>query len=549
MRILIVDCLARGGSGRLATVDVIGVGPRLVAGILESKGLNVKIVPFEEFIKFRDERLAKYDLLLVSGMSSDEKCVGITLEKWRRVRKYAIIGGPIAFGYVEGSKDVMEDVIIVCGEGEKTVDELFNHIVDEGVEILSDVELLKNIKGLIFKTHDDIVFTGFPEHPSSTELDSYMPSTRRVKDYPQYWACRVYVEVVRGCSNFRRPSIKLPDGRKCINCSNCFKAKPLSLRLKCPLDIPAGCGYCSIPQLYGPPRSRSVNVIVKEVFELLDLGVTRIVLSAADFLDYGRDELVKPQPLTDPTWPPPNLDRIEELLSTLTAHEAFRKGKAVLSIENLKANLVDEEVARLLGKYLKGTTVHIGCETGSEKQALEIGRPVTPRDVVRAVKLLKRCGLRPYVYFIHGLPGQKIEYVKETVNIMRELEKVGVEKITTYRFTPLPLTAFSKFPRGKPYVKDKLSRMIVLEAKRINLKYKMELVNSSIPCVIVRPYYKMGKYAIGYPIYHGPVVKVENGIKYVGFKVVVKVKRVLSERLVEGVIVKVLEKVAKDVRK
>ena len=42
-RFILIDCLARGSSGRKATIDVIGAGPRVVAGILESIGCHVVI--------------------------------------------------------------------------------------------------------------------------------------------------------------------------------------------------------------------------------------------------------------------------------------------------------------------------------------------------------------------------------------------------------------------------------------------------------------------------------------------------------------------------
>ena len=51
-------------------------------------------------------------------------------------------------------------------------------------------------------------------------------------------------------------------------------------------------------------------------------GVTRIVLSAPCFLDYGRDLLVEPEPLTDPRSPESNYNEIEKLLTAGTSKGA-----------------------------------------------------------------------------------------------------------------------------------------------------------------------------------------------------------------------------------
>ncbi|MDK2384085.1 MAG: radical SAM protein, partial [Candidatus Korarchaeota archaeon] len=303
-------------------------------------------------------------------------------------------------------------------------------------------------------------------------LNRYRASGRHLEGYGEPWALRFYVEVVRGCSNFYRTLLRLPDGRKCVLCDLC-RSGPLGARVSCPIGIPAGCGYCGVPEIYGPPRSRDPRVVASEIRELVDHGATRIVLSAPDILDYGRDLLVDPLPLTDPRSPPPNLEALEELFETILAvvPEA-RDGDVVVFIENIKPNLVDERVAELLGRYFKGTPVHIGVETGDPEHARALGRPASPEEALRAARLLRRHGMRPYVYFIHGLPGQTLTTARRTVSLMKKLGRAGVEKVTVERFTPLPGTAFQDMPPAPPAYRDKASLMIVREASRINIEAK-----------------------------------------------------------------------------
>ena len=51
MKPLIVDTLASGKGTRLTTRDVIGAGPRTVAGVLEKHGMEPTIVPVERYLR------------------------------------------------------------------------------------------------------------------------------------------------------------------------------------------------------------------------------------------------------------------------------------------------------------------------------------------------------------------------------------------------------------------------------------------------------------------------------------------------------------------
>ncbi len=534
-RVLLVDCLARGKGERKATLDVVGVGPRSISGVLEREGVDVRIYVFEELAS-NPAVMLDYDVLMVSAMSSDKGCATRTLRYWREYGSGpAIIGGPISEEY-SLLLDKGFDLIVV-GEGEKVVKALLDAGLRDGV--LPSIHELNLIVGLAYKVNDKIVFTGRAPRLTRSELDFFKPSTKRITDYPHYWGLRVYVEVVRGCSNFIRPRMKLANGVKCIDCDLCRQGT-LEQRLYCPVNIPPGCGYCSVPALYGPPRSRSINSIYDEVKELVDIGVTRIVLSAPDFLDYGRDWLVEPLPLTNPREPPPNTKAIEKLLNKLWSIPEISSGEVVVMIENIKANLVDEEVARLLGEFLKDTPVHIGCETGSEKHAIDIGRPNTPEECIKAVELLARHGLRPYVYFIHGLPVQTIDTAIDTVNVMEKVFEKGAEKITVYRFTPLPGTAFEGFPPGPPSIKDPASRLIDEKAVELNRDYKKKMLGRKLEVIVVGRKRSDG---IAYPVKHGPVVVISGGSIYYGYRVLVEIVDVVSDRLVRGKIKRVLKKV------
>ena len=527
MRPLIVDALGAGRSGRVATIDALGSGPRAVAGILERKGMEPKIRTAGEAL--RDHRqVQEYDVLLISAMTVDLPSVKRLVRYWRRTHKdkNVIVGGPISSSPDDALMKAGADLAVI-GESERTLQEVLDRDPDLA---LKDHE---SIPGTAYHFRGGIVVNPLRPPMSRTEYDSYMPSTKTIRDYPLHFASRVYVEVLRGCSNYRRSRLQLRDDRKCTDCDKCIKGG-LYDRYECPAMIPPGCGYCSVPSLFGPPRSRSVERIVEEVSALLDCGVKRIVLSAPDFLDYGRDLLVEPMPLTDPTEPPANHEAIEALLSRLSEIHSFRNGSAAIMVENIKASLVDEALAKIMGEYLAGSAVNIGCETGSETHSVLLGRPSSPKETSRVIELLSRAGLKPYVYFIHGLPGQSIDTARETRNMINESVKKGAERIILYRFQPLPMSAFGDCPAPPPAEGDPGSRIIHEAARQANLKLKRDLLGTSLRVVLAQEYDRDRSYVVAYPLQHGPVVLVRDARSMIGESHEAVIERVVSERMVGG---------------
>ena len=532
MRPLIVDALAYGRGKRQATRDVIGAGPRSIAGVLESKGLAPRIAPVEEALG-RAFDFSAYDLLMVSGMTSDLRSVRKMVARWRKESEGPVlIGGPVASD-VEILRRVAAD-LAVTGEGESTLLELLSLGLDEAS--VPGAEELASVKGLLYRTDDGVQINPLRPRMSRKEYDELTPSTRTISSYPLFRAARVYVEALRGCSNYHRAQGVLPE-ETCESCNLC-RSGGLEARYDCPHGVPPGCGYCSVPSLFGAPKSRSVEKIQDEVESLLREGVRRVVLSAPGFLDYGRDLLVEPEPLTDPRSPEPNYEALESLLSGLSELAPLAEGGASLMIENLKGDLVTERAAKVLGQYLSGTPVNIGFETGSDIHSRKIGRSSTPRENLRAVRRLRNAGLKPYVYFVNGLPGQNEGTVKATVSAIDDSVAAGASRIILYRFQPLPMSAFQDLPRAPPAARDPLSGLVHDAALRANSRLKKDLIGSRIRVVVAEPYSRDRRFHVAYPMLHGPVVLVERAQGLEGEVVEVEVSGVASDRIVIGTLVR-----------
>ncbi|ABM79925.1 B12-binding domain-containing radical SAM protein [Hyperthermus butylicus] len=521
MDVVVVDALAHGRyARRQVTVDVIGAGPRTVAGVLEQKGLNVDLYIAEDVVE-NPSRLRGYSALLVSGMSVDEPTVARIVRLWRRnSRGPVIVGGPIAAD-PEFLVRVRGDVG-VYGEAEPVIEKLVETGIFEQQRL--DPRTLERLCGIVYVENGGRLRVNrrCPIMPRRV-WERYRPSTRVIRGYPLYWAARVYVEVVRGCSNYSFPRL---DG---ILPPELLPEKPIP-----------GCAYCSVIPLYGYARSRSIDHVYEEVKELIDQGVHRIVLSGPDFLDYGRDWLVEPSPLLDPRNPPPNTKAIAELLRRITAIPEVSSGEVSVMVENIKPNLVNDEVVLVLGRYLRGTPVHIGAETGDNKLLEALGRSATVYEVVKAVRLLRRHGLRPYVYIMYCLPGETSRTIRQTVEYMEKLYNAGAEKITVYKFTPLPLSYLHKLAGTNYDTKCPNPHPVRLRAEEINKRAKRRLIGLRIRVIIVG-YYR-GRRPLGYPLKHGPVVLLDRGS--IGDLVDARIVDVISDRMVEATVIKRIKTLA-----
>ncbi len=524
MSVVIVDALSAGHGIRSSSRDSIGCGPRAIAGVLERADISCRIHRIEDILSTR-RTLKGYSHCAISGMSMDLPVISRCTAIWRHTRPNGkvLLGGPIATDWRNTLQVCRPDVLVV-GEGEETLAQL----VDRG--ILHDEIDLTEIRGIAYLEGNNTIFTGERRLiPEDVLWREFPPSTVRVIDYRAYQASRVYVETVRGCSNFNRAKITLPDGRECSHCGNCDSPES-TRRQRCPEGIPPGCGFCSVPNIWGPPRSRPIESVVAEVRELVELGVHRIVLESPDFLDYSRGLY----PMTNPCEPPANIDAISDLLKTLVEIPEISDGDCHISIENMKACLFSDQVARSISGVLSHISPNIGLETGSPEHAERIGKCGGPADVLRAVRTAVKYKMNPYVYFIYGLPGEDENTVRESEDMMKELSEAGAERIILYGFRALPGSAFEEFRSASE--RDPIGKRLRRVAEKINYQKKKDYVGETIRGIAAEPSFDHHGYTMIYPLTDGPLMTVSGGYSP-GTLVRVKIEEVISAGLVKGVVV------------
>ncbi len=464
MRALLVDAQGAGSVGR-AFVEWIPAGIRSIGGVLEQKKVSFDLAVIEEFLKSpRDYE--DYDIYFLSAMTSDLPLIDRASRIIKDVKRPLILGGPITFD-VTASLKILNGDVAVIGEGERAL----THLLDLGLldgEIPGEEELLK-VEGVAYLDKKGHIRKNPSEgYLTKKELNRLRPSTSVVKYYPYYEHAGVAVEILRGCSNFHRA--RGYHEKVCVRgCKNCSD-EVLEKRLSCPAGIPAGCGFCSVGGLYGPPRSRDLYHIVSEIKDLIERGVKKISFIVPDPLDYKRDELVEPEPLTDPAFPEPNYMEIEKLCREIWDIKEVAEEKVLVSIRDVKATLVTERSAEILKKYFHASIIGLGCESGSVEHCRKLGRGYPPSVVKRAVDILNKYGLSPKINLIIGLPGQNKDTVEDTLRLIDSLED-NVLYFDAARFEALPGTAFENCKSDFGPITDVDTKRLFERVKEVHEKH------------------------------------------------------------------------------
>ena len=102
----------------------------------------------------------------------------------------------------------------------------------------------------------------------------------------------------------------------------------------------------------------------------------------------------------------------------------------------------------MVKKYCSNDNIIIGAQSGSQKILDLCHRGHTVEDVIKAVELTLKSGLKANVDFIFGLPDETAEDVKMTINVMEDLVRMGA-RIHAHSFIPLPMTPFAREPARK----------------------------------------------------------------------------------------------------
>jgi len=102
--------------------------------------------------------------------------------------------------------------------------------------------------------------------------------------------------------------------------------------------------------------------------------------------------------------------------------------------------------------------IALGVESGSEEVLQQIKKKVTAEQVRTAVTRLSAYGIQSKGFFIFGFPGETLDQMRETRQLIMQLGELGMTEISAFQFKPYPGTeAFEQLAASRPEIVPQLS--------------------------------------------------------------------------------------------
>ncbi|MEK9184083.1 MAG: radical SAM protein [Patescibacteria group bacterium] len=280
-----------------------------------------------------------------------------------------ILGGPHVHIYPEETANLKNVDYVVLGEGEETFFQLLQN--------MGDINALRKVSGLVFKTNGAIVNTGSKDY--CKDLDNLPFPPREMLPYQKYFSLLAK----------ERPITTMFTSRGC----------------------PFRCSFCDRPNMGKIFRRRSARNVVDEMQECLKLGIKEIFI-------YDDTFTVDKQRV---------IDICNEILK--------RKLKFSWDIR-ARVDTVNEELLMLL-KKAGCKRIHYGVEAGTEKILKVLNKNITLDQVLKAFRATRKIGIETLAYFMIGSPTETREDILTTIEFAKKLNP-DFTQITL--LTPFPAT-------------------------------------------------------------------------------------------------------------
>lgn len=225
------------------------------------------------------------------------------------------------------------------------------------------------------------------------------------------------------------------------------------------------CGYCIIPQLRGPYKSRKIENIVQEATELAKKGVNEIVLIAQDTTSYGKDIYGKPS-LVDLLI---ELNKIEEL--------------SWIRIMYTYPSLITDELLETINKLEKVVKyIDVPLQHVSKNMLEAMNRPVMDnKKLIKKIrKLVPNAAIR--TTFIVGYPNETEEDFQELYDFIKEMkiDRVGVFEFSKEKNTK----AYKLKPQILAKVKKQRKNILMELQQSVSKEINKKLIGKKVDCIV-----------------------------------------------------------------
>ena len=204
------------------------------------------------------------------------------------------------------------------------------------------------------------------------------------------------------------------------------------------------CGYCIIPKLRGPYRSREMDALLEEARELSDAGVKELIVIAQDITKYGMDL-------------PAHKRLLPELLRQLCQLNFTWVRLHYLYPDQITEELIDVIASEpKIVKYLDIPLQHV-----SKRILRAMHRPGDGEEFAALIEKLRTRipGLVLRTSLIVGLPGETEE---EFAELCTFLQQTQIERVGVFEFSPEEGTEAAELP-DQIDAETKANRRLIVE--------------------------------------------------------------------------------------
>lgn len=204
------------------------------------------------------------------------------------------------------------------------------------------------------------------------------------------------------------------------------------------------CGYCIIPKLRGPYRSREMDALLREAKALSDAGVKELIVIAQDITKYGMDL-------------PGHRRLLPELLRELCKLDFTWVRLHYLYPDQITDELIDVIASEpKIVKYLDIPLQHV-----SKRILRAMHRPGDGAEFAALIADLRQRipGLVLRTSLIVGLPGETEEEFAELCSFLQETQ---IERVGVFEFSPEEGTEAAELP-NQIDAETKANRRLIVE--------------------------------------------------------------------------------------
>ncbi len=198
---------------------------------------------------------------------------------------------------------------------------------------------------------------------------------------------------------------------------------------------PRGCRFCIVRQIYSPARWRGAKDVLSFAEENRRLA--------------DKIAIIAPSPTDHPEF--------KEIVFGLN-ELGFE-----VSPSSIRADRFDEEMAELLSNT---RTLTLAPEAGSERMRETLNKGIREEDIIHAVEIAEGVE-RVKLYFMFGLPGERMEDMDEIVRLVEMVRRMGKRvSVSVNPLVPKPHTPFQWLPYGGDPEKSAKENILELRRKR-----------------------------------------------------------------------------------